>query len=149
MSTDAPIAVSMRCAKNGKGFYACLMRENQQSKYKLLGTVLVENLPSSVVAVARRTLPAWEFDFTGFRCPSCGDTGTVYWFIECDKCRGLVCARRTCTDKEGCCHYRCHDGCCYAGIIYRTIQSYDVIVLGSQANAVAVITEAVVVSYRY
>ncbi len=94
------------CAVKDKGFSVIMERFDDKVPFTIASTV-TEAGDSSGASPAPRTLKASDVDFTGWKCPFCGDTGGT---VSCQGCNTVICSGRV-RREDGSRMFHCRDSC--------------------------------------
>ena len=121
--------IRFRCAQNGMAFYVEFTRTSTDDMFTISGyekiSVSVAADTSAVDAIdsAEHTFDINEFDTIGWNCLFCGYSVDECSFIQCGRCKELVCGSRVRALPDDSLEFHCHTGCGRVGVISDTLTS--------------------------
>ena len=116
--------LQFRCAAMGSLFFILFRRYSPSHKFQIVSISKDMNKPSSALLPPKNTpnLPfdASDFDWTGWFCPHCGHSKT---FVQCGRCKEVICGDRVRHLQSGTMVFACHNGCGGTGVVKGHIES--------------------------
>jgi hypothetical protein len=117
-----------RCARSGEPFSVTMARESSAERFRITAITKVPAAAGRAGAAAARpenmTFEAAQMDFAGWQCPHCRHEAAPS-FIQCAKCRQLVCGGTVIQIANGGRTFRCEPGCGGSGTLSGDIAAYQ------------------------
>ena len=94
------------------------------SGYGSISTPVADNKAEVAAIVSpEHAFDISEFDTTGWTCFYCGHSVNECSFVQCGRCKALVCGSRIRALPDGRLEFHCHTGCGCVGIVSDTLTS--------------------------
>jgi len=110
------VIVPAACAKTDRPFRAVFERSHAGEKFRLARIEKMEASAGGGPAKAPQTFSIDDMDFSGWRCPWCGDARLT---VQCSQCGVTICAGRV-RDQDGQQLFQCRDSCNARGVLVDT-----------------------------
>jgi hypothetical protein len=116
------------CARTGAPFSVTVARASSSEKFRITSIDVIRPGGSggSAAGAPAAGYTASEIDFSGWKCAHCGHFDTP-GFVQCHKCRRLVCGGTVIQIRNGPRTFKCEPGCGGGGALSGEIETYETI----------------------